>query len=113
MHIDSNYFKSKIDWWFYATIPFIIIVCMLGPIISKSGYLLGIISALIFVAFIVSLILDTRYVVKDNKLDIKYLCHWQWFPIGKIESIRSTNSRSVAAVLSTKRIAINFKTKIY
>lgn len=104
----TKYYKSKIAWWIYAVIPFIFCCFLIGPILTKSDYLLELILAFVFSAFVLSLIFDTKYAIRNEKFGVKYLYHWTWFPIDKIESIKPVKSIIAAAALSSDRIAVKF-----
>lgn len=101
-------FYSKVDRWVYAIIPFVILCCMLGPILTNSDYWLGFVISIPFCIFFCSLIFTTKYAVRGNEFGVKYLYRWNWFPIDKIESIVQLNSILASAALSTHRIGIKF-----
>lgn len=105
---ETRYYKSKIDWWVYAILLFIAVCCMIGPIFTHSDYWIGIFFTIIFGGFILSLILNLKYCVRGKEFGIRYLYHWSWFPVDKIESIKPVNSILASAALSTKRLAIKF-----
>lgn len=75
---------------------------------SNSDYWLELILAIIFSAFVLSLILDTKYSIRGNEFGVKYLYRWTWLPIDKIESVKPVKSFMAAAALSQDRIAIKF-----
>ena len=104
----TKYYKSKTGWWIYAVIPFIFCCFLIGPILTNSDYIVELILACVFGAFVLSLIIDTKYSIKGNELGVKYLYHWTWLPIDKIESIKPVKSFIAAAALSSNRIAIKF-----
>lgn len=104
----TKIYKSKIDLWVYAIIPFIFICCMLGPILTDTDYWFGCILGVIFSIFVCSMFISTKYAVRGNDFGVKYLCKWNWFPIDKVESIKLTRGISASTALSTDRIAIKF-----
>lgn len=104
----SKIYHSKIDWWVYALIPFVILCCMIGPILTQSDYWIGVALSIPCCIFFYSLIITTKYAVRGDELGVQYLYKWNWFPIDKIESITETNSINSSAALSTHRIAIKF-----
>ncbi|MDE7421112.1 MAG: PH domain-containing protein [Muribaculaceae bacterium] len=106
--MEIKVFKSKVDWWVYAIIPFIILCCMAGPILTDSDYWFGIVLSIPFCILVYYVIVSTKYAVRGNEFGVKSLIGWQWFPIDKIESIKRTNSILASAALSTNRIAIKF-----
>lgn len=103
-----QYYKSKIGWFMYAVFPFIFCCCLIGPVLTKSDYWLGLLLAIVFSAIILSLIIDTKYSIKGNEFGVKYLYHWTWLPIEKIESIKPVTGYMATAALSADRIAIKF-----
>lgn len=96
-------FKSKVERWVYAAIPVDIFCCMIGPIITGSGYWLGALFAVPFCVFFFSVIFLTKYAVRGNEFGVKSFFSWQWFPIDKVESITSASS-----AISRHQIAIKF-----
>ena len=106
--MEIKVFKSKVDWWVYAIIPFIILCCMTGPILTHSDYWFGIVLSIPFCTLVYYAIVSTKYAVRGNEFGVKGIIGWQWFPIDKIESIKRTNSILASAALSTHRIAIKF-----
>ena len=106
--MEIKVFKSKVDWWVYAIIPFIILCCMAGPILTDSDYWFGIVLSIPFCILVYYVIVSTKYAVRGNEFGVKGIIGWQWYPIDKIESIKRTNSILASAALSTHRIAIKF-----
>ena len=106
--METKIYKSRVDWWVYAIIPFVFLCCMLGPILTDSDYWLGIALAIPFCLFVCYALVSTKYAVQGNEFGVKILSGWQWFPIDKIESVTRTNSILSSAALSTHRIAIKF-----
>ena len=62
-----KYYNSKIGWWIYAVIPFIFCCFLIGPILTNSDYIVELILACVFGAFVLSLIIDTKYSIKGNE----------------------------------------------
>lgn len=106
--METKIYKSRVDWWVYALIPFIFLCCMLGPILTGSDYWLGIVLAVPFCLFVCYAFMSTKYAIRGKEFGVKILIGWQWFPIDKIESITYVDSILASAALSTHRIAIKF-----
>lgn len=107
-HKASQYYKSKIGWWIYAVFPFIFCCCLIGPILTNSDYWLGLLLAIGFSAIILSMIIDTKYSIKGNEFGVRYLYHWTWLPIDKIDIIKPVKGYMATAALSADRISIKF-----
>ena len=109
--METKFYNSKIDWYVFLIIPFIIFCFMIGPILTKSDYWLGLILSLIFCPIYSFLIFTTKYAIRGNEFGVKLLLRWHWFPIDKIKSITPTKSILSAPALSIHRIAIKFTDK--
>ncbi|MDE5813948.1 MAG: PH domain-containing protein [Muribaculaceae bacterium] len=106
--METKIYRSRVGWWVYAIIPFTILCCMAGPILTGSDYWLGVALSVPFSVFILYAICSTKYAVRGNEFGVKGLSGWEWFPIEKIESIKHVNSILASSALSTHRIAIKF-----
>ena len=106
--MEMKVYKSRIDWWVYALVPFIFLCCMLGPILTDSDYWLGFALSVPFCILVCYLVISTEYAIRGDEFGVKGLSGWQWFPIDRIESISHVNSILASAALSTHRIAIKF-----
>ncbi len=107
--MENIIFKSRVDWWVYALIPFIFICCLLVPILTKSGYWVELALTILFCTIVVLTLNSIQYAIRGNEMGVRYLYKWQWFPIEEIESVKPVNSILSSAALSTHRIAIRFK----
>lgn len=108
MHMETKIFRSKVDWWVYAIVPFAILCCMIGPILTKSDYWIGILLSILFSILIICVFASTKYAVRGNEFGVKCGFGWKWFPIDKIERVAPIKSILAAPALSTHRIAIRF-----
>lgn len=106
--MEMKIFKSRVGWWVYAIVPFIILCCMFGPILSHSDYWLGIGLSVALCLILLPALMNIRYAIRGNELGIRYFFAWNWFPIDKIESVKTTSSILAAPALSTHRLAIKF-----
>lgn len=106
--METKIFYSKVDWWVYALIPFVVFCCMLGPILSNSDYWLGVLLSAPLCILMFWLLSSTRYAVRGKALGVKCGFQWKWFPIGEIERIAETKSILAAPALSAERIAVKF-----
>ena len=106
--MELKIYKARIGWWVYAIMPLTVLSCMLGPVLTKSDYWLGIILSVPFCILISFLIATTKYAVRGNEFGVKCASRWTWFPIGKIRRITRTVSILSAPALSVHRIAIKF-----
>ena len=61
-----------------------------------------------FSAIILSMIIDTKYSINGNEFGVRYLYHWTWLPIDKIEIIKPVKGYMATAALSADRISIKF-----
>ena len=77
--MEIKVFKSKVDWWVYAIIPFIILCCMAGPILTDSDYWFGIVLSIPFCILVYYVIVSTKYAVRGNEFGVKSIIGWQWF----------------------------------
>lgn len=100
-------FKSKIDWWVYAVVVFTVACCFFGPALS-GDWLLGAIISVPFAILEIFAFSSVRYVIKGDKLGLRFFFKWEWFPICEIKEVRDINSILSAPALSTKRLAIYF-----
>lgn len=101
-------YHSKVGWWVYALIPFVVFCCMVGPILTKSDYWLGFVLSVPFCLLIIYLIATTKYAIHGDEIGVRCGFRWSWFPISKIESVSKVNGILASPALSIHRIAIKF-----
>lgn len=104
----KKYYRSKVDWWMYATVIFTAASCMLVPILSKEDYRHAIILSTVFVGFEIFVFASIRYAIRGNELGVRMFYKWQWFPINKIAEIKKVTSFLSTAALSRHRVSIKF-----
>ena len=110
--METKYYRSKIDWWFWILLLIIAsLFCLIGSIL-EGKWIPGTLE-LCLVLFIVTLLgylfSTVKYAIRGNEIGIRGLTYkWEWFPIDKIESIKLIKSILASSALSFDRIAINF-----
>jgi hypothetical protein len=107
-------YRSKIDWWFYtifALFTLATIFIWIAYVYTQDSILIvtGILFACIECLFIVPLMLDTHYTIKNESLRVKsWICCYKEIKYSKILSVKETNNSNSAPALSTDRIEIRF-----
>lgn len=107
VYMTATYFKSRVDWWVWATVVFTVAVCLI-PLWSDDDYLLGICLGVIFGLMEIALFVSIKYAIRGNELGVRMLWRWHWFPVDKISNIRKVTSILSSAALSAQRVAIRF-----
>lgn len=113
--METKYYKSKIDWWFWILLLIVSgLSCMLGYILE--GHWIPDITTFILLLIIIMLFFyilsSVKYAIRGKEFGIRGLTFkWEWFPIEKIETIQSTRSILASSALSFQRIAIKFSDK--
>ncbi|WP_295731395.1 PH domain-containing protein [uncultured Muribaculum sp.] len=103
----TTYFRSKVDWWVWATVVFTVAVCVI-PLIGDDDCLLGICLGTIFGVMEIALFASIKYAIRGDELGVRMLWRWHWFPIDKISDMRKVTSILSSAALSVRRVAIRF-----
>ena len=101
-------YSPKIGWSLYAVF---VIFCgiIISILFTTPIEWFAIILLLTLSVFIYTLIVTTKYAIRDNELGVKIFYRWRWYPIDKIASIREiTSIISTPTALSPHRIAIKF-----
>ncbi|MDE7345634.1 MAG: hypothetical protein K2N48_02700 [Muribaculaceae bacterium] len=71
--METKIYRSRVDWWVYAIIPFTVLCCMTGPILTGSYYWLGVVLSVPFCLIIFYVIISTKYAIRGNELGVKGL----------------------------------------
>ena len=99
-------FRSKIDWWVWATLAFSLCV---GLAVAIGGPLwLGILYEIFFIVLFGVGIFGCRYVIDGDTLIVYYMCRPMRMPIAKIKSVRLVRGYIAGPAASTRRVSIRF-----
>lgn len=105
----TDYYKSKVDWWVYAIVVFTVAGCFFGPVLTDEDYWLGFVLSVIFVAIEIFMFASVKYAIRGNELGIRTFSYkWKWFPIDCISEVAKVTDCLSSAALSFKRIRIKF-----
>lgn len=104
----TRYYAPKVSWIVYPIIPMFIVLALV-LLLNEPVEWFAVILLTSLSVFIYSLIVTTKYAIRDNELGVKIFYRWRWYPIDKIASIREiTSIISTPTSLSPHRIEIKF-----
>lgn len=104
-----QYFNSKIDWWGYLILFFVMTIIPTAMILAGIEWYLVLIAAIIFLGIIGLALTSVSYIIKGDELGVKGNFTCRWYPIENIQSIKRVRSIYAAPALSIDRISIKFK----
>lgn len=106
--MSTRYYAPKVSWMVYPIIPMFIVLALVVLLQDPVEWFAVILLTLLSI-FIYTLIVTTKYAIRDNELGVKIFYRWRWYPIDKIASIREiTSIISTPTSLSPHRIEIKF-----
>ncbi|MBQ7823750.1 MAG: PH domain-containing protein [Bacteroidaceae bacterium] len=100
-------FKSKVGWWYYAALAYLI-ACLILAIWQKNG--IAIVAMFIANMTLIQLMLKTEYVVADGVLYIKcWIMPVKKISVTKIKTIKETHNPLSSYALSLDRLKIEYE----
>lgn len=100
-------FKSKVGWWYYAALAYLI-ACLVLAIWQKNG--IAIVVMFIANMTLIQLMLKTEYVVADGVLYLKcWIMPVRKISVTKIKTIKETRNPLSSYALSLDRLKIEYE----
>lgn len=98
-------YKSRIDWWCWASLVFVVGVAF--ALALKSTWWVALPVCGVMIAYVL-LIVGCWYEIDGNKLVVYQFFKPNPFPIDKIAEVRKTTGYLATAGMSSRRVSIKF-----
>lgn len=100
-------FKSKVGWWYYAALAYLV-ACLILAVWQKNS--IAIVVMFIANMTLIQLMLKTEYVVADGVLYIKcWIMPVKKISVTKIKTIKETRNPLSSYALSLDRLKIEYE----
>ena len=106
--MEPKYYKSRVDWWVYASAALPFAFCAVWLAFDSGANWLPAALCFLLGCLMVFCYCSISYAIKGDMLGVRAWGKWTWYPIAKISSIGRVHSVLSAPALSSRRVAIRF-----